>query len=59
VVRQVTVAELGGFRAAFAANANGLQPILAIDGIEYSPDAWTGLDGSLQAALGHTPWEAL
>jgi branched-subunit amino acid aminotransferase/4-amino-4-deoxychorismate lyase len=59
VVRPVTVAELRGFRAAFAANANGLQPILAIDGIEYSPDAWADLDGSLQAALDHAPWEAL
>ena len=59
VVRPVAVAELGGFQAAFAANANGLQPILAIGGIEYSPDAWAELNGLLQVALGHAPWEAL
>ncbi len=42
VVRPVTVAELAGLQAAFASNANGLQPIRAIDGVEYSVDADAG-----------------
>ena len=59
VVRPVTVSELAGFRAAFAANANGVQPILAIDGAGYSPDARADLEGLLQSALQRAPWEPL
>ncbi|WP_372014986.1 aminotransferase class IV [Pseudoxanthomonas sp. 10H] len=59
VVRPVRVAELAGFRAAFAANANGLQPILAIGTVQYAPGAHAHLDGLLQAALRHAAWEPL
>ena len=53
--RPVALAEAGGFRAAFAANASGIQPLLGIDGVEYAPDA--GLMDRLGAALGSIPWE--
>ena len=57
--RPVTVAELSGFQAAFATNANGLQSILAIDGVEYPANGHAGLEDLLRAALGRAPWEAL
>jgi branched-subunit amino acid aminotransferase/4-amino-4-deoxychorismate lyase len=53
--RPVALAEAGGFRAAFAANASGIQPVLGIDGVEYAPDM--GLMDRLGAALGSMPWE--
>ncbi len=53
--RPVALAEAGGFRAAFAANASGIQPLLGIDGVEYAPDM--GLMDRLGAALGSMPWE--
>lgn len=59
VVRPVAVSELGGFQAAFAANAHGLQPIRAIEGVGYSADAHAGLGRLLQAALDQAPWEPL
>lgn len=59
VVRPVAVAELEGFQAAFAANANGLRSIKAIDGVEYRLEAAGRPAGLLQAALGHAPWEPL
>ena len=56
-VRPVRVDELDGFRAAFAANANGLQPIVAIDAVGYAVDP--ALSALLEAAAAHTPWEPL
>ncbi|KAF1685932.1 class IV aminotransferase [Pseudoxanthomonas broegbernensis] len=56
-VRAVAVDELHGFRAAFATNANGLQSIRAIDGMDYAPDA--GLHAMLQSALHPAPWQPL
>lgn len=56
-VRPVALAELARFRAAFAANANGVQPIAAIDAVEYAeaPE----LARLLAAAAAHAPWEPL
>ncbi len=54
-VRPVALAEAAGFRAAFAANASGLQPILGIDGTAYEPDP--ALMARLEAALASRPWE--
>lgn len=55
--RTVTVGELPGFRAAFACNANGVQPIVAIDAVEYAqaPE----LMQLLADAAALAPWEAL
>jgi branched-subunit amino acid aminotransferase/4-amino-4-deoxychorismate lyase len=57
VVRPVALAELAGFQAAFAANAHGLQPIAAIDAVEYA-DAAAPMR-VLAAAGAHAPWEPL
>jgi len=56
-VRPVTRDELPRLRAAFAANANGMQAIAAIDGIEYA-DA-PELHGLLAKAAARAPWEPL
>ncbi|AKC87558.1 aminotransferase class IV [Pseudoxanthomonas suwonensis] len=56
-VRPVTLAELPRFRAAFATNANGVQPIAAIDSVEYA-DA-PELMRLLAAAAAHAPWDPL
>lgn len=56
-VRPVTVAEVGSFRAAFAANANGVRPIGAIDAVVYA-DA-PELLRLLAVAGGHARWQAL
>ena len=55
--RPVTVGELPAFRAAFACNANAVQPIAAIDAAEYAlaPE----LVQLLADALAQAPWEAL
>lgn len=55
--RVVTVGELPAFRAAFACNANAVQPIIAIDAVDYAlaPD----LMQLLAEAGAHAPWEAL
>ena len=57
VRRPVTVDELPAFRAAFACNANGVQPIVAIDAVDYAeaPELLRMLAG----AGAHAPWEAL
>lgn len=56
-VRPVELAELPRFAAAFAANANGVQPIVAIDAVEYAeaPE----LTRLLAAAAAHARWEPL
>ena len=56
-VRPVALAELARFRAAFAANANGVQPIAAIDAVDYgeAPE----LMRQLAAAAAHAPWDPL
>ncbi len=56
-VRPVALAELARFQAAFAANANGVQPIIAIDAVEYAeaPE----LMRRLAAAATHAPWQPL
>lgn len=56
-VRPVTLAEAEGFRAAFAANASGLQAILGIDGAGYAPDP--AFMAGLRVALASRPWETL
>ncbi|WP_374011880.1 aminotransferase class IV [Pseudoxanthomonas koreensis] len=55
--RPVHMGELPAFRAAFACNANAVQPIIAIDAVEYAqaPD----LMQLLADAGTHAPWEAL
>lgn len=56
-VRPVGLAELARFRAAFAANANGVQAIAAIDAVEY-PEA-PDLMRLLADAATHAPWQPL
>ncbi len=55
--RPVRLDETAGFRAAFAANASGIQPVGGIDGVDY------GVDGDLMArlasALASRPWQPL
>ncbi|MGX5732139.1 aminotransferase class IV family protein [Pseudoxanthomonas beigongshangi] len=54
-IRPVSLAEAGGFRAAFAANASGLQALLGIDEAGYAPDP--AFMAQLKAALASRPWE--
>lgn len=56
-VRRVGLAEAGGFRAAFACNASGIQPVMAIDGVSLGAD--TGLMARLLAVLDSRPWQPL
>ena len=56
-IRPVGQAELGGFRAAFAANASGIQPVTGIDGVEYGVDEV--LMTLLADALASCPWDPL
>ncbi|KAF1696154.1 aminotransferase class IV [Pseudoxanthomonas koreensis] len=56
-VRPVALAEAASFRAAFAANANGVQPIAAIDAVEYA--AAPELLDLLAAAAAQPPWQPL
>jgi 4-amino-4-deoxychorismate lyase len=58
-VRPVAVAELNGFRAAFAVNANGLQPIASIDGIGYPQGERGAVLALLEKAGRQAPWELL
>lgn len=51
----VALAEVGGFRAAFACNASGLQAVTGIDAAGFPVDA--GLMDLLGQALGGRPWE--
>lgn len=53
--RPVALAEAGGFHAAFASNASGLQAVAGIDGIELPVDA--ALMDLLARAQGSQPWE--
>lgn len=55
--RPVAVAELAAFRAAFACNANAVQPIAAVDAVEY-PQA-PELMRLLADAAALAPWDAL
>lgn len=55
--RRVTLTEAKGFRAAFAANASGFQPILGIDGAVFSVDET--LMGCLASALATQPWQEI
>lgn len=56
-IRPVSVDELPAFRAAFACNANGVQPVVAIDELDY-PDE-PELRALLDAAAAHAAWEPL
>lgn len=49
--------DLARFRAAFACNASGLQPVVAVDGVAWGAD--TGLMARLAGTLGALPWEPL
>ncbi len=55
--RPVTVGELPAYRAAFACNANAVQPIAAIDAVQYAPAP--ELMQLLADAAAQAPWEAL
>ena len=55
--RRVTLGEAKGFRAAFAANASGIQPVLGIDGVVFGTDET--LMAQLKAALASRPWQAI
>ena len=55
--RPVTVAELPAFRAAFSCNANAVQPIVAVDAVEYAEAP--GLMRMLAEAGAHAPWDPL
>ena len=57
-VAPVRLDELDGFRAAFACNASGLQPVVAVDAVAWEAD--TALMAMLKGALDNTvPWEPL
>ncbi|ADV26843.1 aminotransferase class IV [Pseudoxanthomonas suwonensis 11-1] len=56
-VRPVALAEVGGFAAAFAVNANSLQRIAAIDQVEFGPSP--ELDALLASAAAQVRWEPL
>lgn len=51
----VALAEVGGFRAAFACNASGLQAVIGIDGAVFPADA--ALMDLLARAQASQPWE--
>lgn len=53
--RPVRLEEVPGFRAAFAANASGVQPVLGIDGVALAQDPV--LMERLAAALARQPWQ--
>jgi branched-subunit amino acid aminotransferase/4-amino-4-deoxychorismate lyase len=53
----VDLGQLEGFRAAFACNASGLQPVLGVDAVAWGAD--TALMARLQAALDGQPWTPL
>ncbi len=59
VVRPVTRAGLGDLLAAFATNANGVQPVASIDRIGYAAAAQDALLALLADAGGRAPWEPL
>ena len=49
--------DLGRFRAAFACNASGLQPVVGADAVAWGID--TALMARLAGALEASPWEPL
>ena len=49
--------DLGRFRAAFACNASGLQPVVGVDDVAWGVDA--ALMARLAGALEASPWEPL
>lgn len=53
----VGMGALGGFRAAFACNASGLQSVVAADAVAWEPD--TALMARLRVALDSQPWVPL
>ena len=53
----VGLSELGAFQAAFACNASGLQPIVAVDAVAWRADI--ALMVRLKAALDAVPWDPL
>ena len=59
VVRPVARAGLGDFLAAFATNANGVQPVASIDRIGYAAAAQDAVLALLADAGGRAPWEPL
>lgn len=59
LIRPVAVAELAGFQAAFAANANGIQPIASIDGVEYPEGGQGAVLALLEEAGRRAAWEPL
>lgn len=56
-VRQVRLAELGGFKAAFTSNASGIQQIASIDETEFGVDS--SLAAILLKALESQAWQPL
>ncbi len=56
-IRPVRMADLAGFRAAFACNASGLTWIAAMDGMAYPEDP--ALRKLLDGALAAGPWQTL
>lgn len=56
-IRPVRLEEVAGFRAAFATNASGIQPVIGIDGVDYGVDE--PLMAHLAGALGSRPWDFL
>ncbi|MBD9479876.1 aminotransferase class IV family protein [Pseudoxanthomonas sp. PXM02] len=53
----VNLADVAGFRAGFACNASGLQPVVAVDAVAWGTD--TALMTRLKAALDAVAWEPL
>lgn len=53
----IPLAELGRYRAGFACNASGQQPVVAVDGVAWGLD--TALMRVLKRALDAVPWEPL
>ena len=56
-IAPIGLSDLGAFRAAFACNASGLQPVVGVDAVAWGAD--TALMAGLKGALDAVPWEPL
>jgi branched-subunit amino acid aminotransferase/4-amino-4-deoxychorismate lyase len=53
----VTLADVGGYRAAFVANSIGVAPVTAVDDVRFDVDE--ALMATVTGALSSVPWDAL
>ncbi|GAA2226926.1 aminotransferase class IV family protein [Streptomyces amakusaensis] len=57
VRRRVTLAGLGGYRAAFVTNSRGISPVASVDAVEYDVDE--ALMASVTSAYDSVPWDEI